>query len=83
MTMQRASYTIRPEILRRFNEVVPARERSRVVQSLMEGILDRRTEDLAAIAHDVETHPDFAQVRETASAFDTLIGDGLDSARKR
>jgi len=75
--MQRASYTIKPEVLRRFNEVVPTRERSRVVQNLMESVLDSRAEDLAAIAHDVETHADFAQVRKTGVAFDALIADGL------
>ena len=50
MAALRASYTIAPEVLLRFNELVPSSERSRTVQSLMEGILNQRAKELEAVA---------------------------------
>jgi len=74
----RASFSIDPTILRRFNETIPARERSKVVQSLMEKALADRERSLEMIAEEFESHPDFAMARETANAFNVCVADGLD-----
>lgn len=78
MPALRASYTISPKVLKRFNEVVPASERSRTIQSLMESILDRREKALEAIADEFATHPDFAQARADAVLWDATVRDGLE-----
>ena len=77
MPAMRASYTIAPEVLLRFNEVVPASERSRTVQSLMESILSKRENDMESIAIEFETHPDFAAARADSVLWDVTLSDGL------
>ncbi len=77
MPAMRASYTIAPEVLLRFNEVVPASERSRTVQSLMESILNKREKDMELVALEFETHPDFAAARADSVLWDATLPDGL------
>lgn len=78
MNTLRASYSIDPFVLRRFNESIPSRERSKVVQNLMEQALLARETMLEQLAEELESHPDFAAARETARSFETLIADGLE-----
>lgn len=78
MNSLRASYSIDPFVLRRFNETIPSRERSKVVQNLMEQALLERENALEQIAEELESHPDFAAARETARAFESLASDGLE-----
>ncbi len=77
MPALRASYTIAPEVLLRFNELVPASERSRTVQSLMESVLVKREKVLETIAHEFSTHPDFAEARADAALWDATSLDGV------
>lgn len=77
MPALRASYTIAPEVLNRFNELVPASERSRTVQSLMESILAKRQKDMEAVAIEFSTHPDFAEARADSLLWDATSLDGL------
>jgi hypothetical protein len=81
MPALRASFSIAPNVLRKFNELVPAGERSRVIESLMERVLVERGKKLQALAHEFETHPDFAQARSDGEAFDVTVADGLDDLR--
>ncbi len=78
MPALRASYTIEPEVLLKFNEMVPPGERSQLIQRLMEGVLSEREKQLEAIAEEFETHPDFAQARADCEAFDAAVADGLE-----
>lgn len=79
MPAGRASYTIEPEVLSRFNAIVPAGERSKVVEKYMRQALERRERDAAAIAEEFMTHPDFAAARaECAILAETALNDGLD-----
>jgi len=55
MAAVRASFTIAPEVLLKFNEMVPAGERSQVIQSLMQRALAERQKRLEAIAEDFDT----------------------------
>ena len=77
MAALRASYSIAPEVLRRFNALVPSSERSRCVQALMESILDRREKSLEAAASEFANHPDFAEARAESSLWDATLLDGL------
>ena len=78
MAAVRASYSIEPGVLYKFNEMVPPGERSQVVQRLIEKELADQQQRLEAIAEEFETHPDFAQARADAAAFDATAADGLD-----
>lgn len=78
MSALRASYTIAPEVLHKFNELVPAGERSQVIEGLMKRALVERRRQFEALAEEFETHPDFAEARADGAAFDVTIGDGLD-----
>ena len=78
MAALRASYTIEPDLLHKFNELVPSGERSQVIQTLMARAVAERQKTLEALAHEFETHPDFAAARAAASAFETTVNDGLD-----
>ena len=77
MTALRASYSIAPDVLLRFNALVPSSERSRTVQSLMEAIVVKREKALEAVAQEFATHPDFAQARADALLWDATLLDGL------
>ena len=77
MTALRASYSISPDILTRFNELVPSSERSRTVQSLMESILKKKELQLEATAKEFATHPDFAEARVDSLLWDVTSMDGL------
>ena len=79
MTALRASYTIAPEVLSRFNAIVPPGERSKVIEAYMKQALEHRERDAAAIAEEFMTHPDFAEARsESAMWAETGLKDGLD-----
>jgi hypothetical protein len=82
-TALRASYSIDANVLRRFNDTIPAGERSKIVQSLMEQALLVRERTLEQLAEEFENHPDFAQCRETVKAFDVCSNDGLEQTQHR
>ena len=74
----RSSFTIAPGVLLKFNEMVPAGERSQLIQSLMQQALAEHQKRLEAIAEECDTRPDFNIVRGDAAAFETTVADGLD-----
>ena len=59
---------------------MPASERSRTVQSLMESILAKRQKDMEAVAIESSTHPDFAEARADSLLWDSTSLDGLTEA---
>ena len=71
----RVLYSIRPELVSRFNAVFKGRERSRVVERLMERAIEERESEVVAAARLVETDPDFAPVRAVSSDVDALSED--------
>ena len=79
MPALRASYSIAPEVLQRFNAIVPSSERSKTVQSLMESILEQREKNLEEMALEFATHPDFAEARADSFLWDVTSLDGLSS----
>ena len=73
----RASYSFSAAILRRFNEVVPAGERSKVLEGLVEQATIAREKEYERIAEEFETHPDFAEARQTVNDFAVLNSDPI------
>ena len=79
MPTGRASYTIAPEVLSRFNAIVPQGERGKVVETYMKQALERLERSAEAIAEEFMTHPDFAAARaECAILAESALKDGLD-----
>lgn len=77
MPAQRASYSIAPEVLQRFNAISPSSQCSKTVPSLMESILERREKSLEEMALEFATHPDFAEAHADALLWDVTSLDGL------
>lgn len=73
----RASYSFSTPVLRRFNAVVPAGERSTVIQSLLEQVTIAREQEYERIAEEFETHPDFAHARQSVQDFSVLSTDAI------
>lgn len=78
----RALFSIKDEVLERFRAVVPNRERSKVVESLMVKEItlreERREREIEKIARMVETDPAFAKVRGVSADVDAVAGDAVD-----
>jgi len=78
----RALFSVKDEVLARFRAIVPNRERSKVIESLMlkeievrEGAREREIEQIARM---VETDPAFAEVRGVAADVNAVAGDAID-----
>ena len=79
MTALRTSYTIKPEVLLKFNEMVPSGERSQFIERMIERAMVERERALEAIAEEFATHPDFAEVRADSALWEkATVSDGLD-----
>jgi hypothetical protein len=76
--MLRASYTISAPTLRRFNAAVPAGERSRVMERLMQQALVERESALEKLAETFMSDPAFSACRDDEAAWDVAVADGLD-----
>lgn len=77
-TMLRASYTVSAPTLQRFNAIVPAGERSRVVERFMQQALLEREMELGKLAEQYMTDPAFAECRADEALWDVTVGDGLE-----
>ena len=77
-TTLRASYSISAPILQRFNAVVPAGERSRVIEAYMQQALVTKEQELEAIAAAFMNDPAYAEAIADEKLWDVTIGDGLE-----
>ena len=77
-TTLRASYSISTPILQRFNAVVPAGERSRVIEAYMQQALVTKEQELEAIAAAFMNDPANAEAIADEKLWDVTIGDGLE-----
>ncbi len=77
-TMLRASYTVSAPTLQRFNAIVPAGERSRVVERFMQQALLEREAELGKLAEQYMSDPAFAECRADEALWDVTVGDGLE-----
>ena len=70
-----AAFSIAPEILQRFDALVPASERSQCVQALLENFLDHHEKNLDSVSTEFTTHPDFAEARADALLWEATSSD--------
>jgi hypothetical protein len=76
--LARTSYTIEPDVLMRFNEIIPQGERSKIIEHLMRKALLERTHSLEKVADEFLTHPDFAIARADSTLWENAtVADGL------
>jgi len=71
----RVLYSIRPDILGRFNSVFKGRQRSRAIEQLMERAIAEREAEVVSAARRIETDPDFADVRAISDEVDALSAE--------
>jgi hypothetical protein len=74
---RRAVYSIRSDILDRFNAAYHGRERSSVVERLMLRALEAEENEIAAVAAQIEDDPDLASYREVSDWTDAHAVDTL------
>lgn len=63
------------ELVTRFKSMVPNRQRTRVIASLMEAEIRRREKELERVAAEVEAD---VALKEDMRDWDTTIADGID-----
>jgi len=78
----RVLFSLSGEVMARFRAVVPHRERSRVIESLLQKELDTREREretrLEDVARMVESHPDFQQVRKDSEYVERIAGEAIE-----
>ena len=63
------------ELVSRFKSMVPNRQRTRVIASLMESEIKRREQELELVAAEVEAD---VALREDMRDWDVTVADGID-----
>lgn len=79
-TASRAIYSIDPHLLSRFNAMFAPRERSKVVERLMQSVLDQREQALLEAAHRIESDPTLASIRAVSDDIDCIAGEAVQGA---
>ena len=74
-TPTRAIYSINADLLSRFNALFPARERSKIIEGMIQKALEEREHDLVEAARKIETDPKFAAIREVSDDLDRVAGE--------
>lgn len=74
---RRAVYSIRSEVLDRFNAAHQGRERSRVIERLMLRALEVEENEIAAAVAQIESDPELATYREVSDWADANAIDSL------
>ncbi len=78
----RVLFSLSDEVMARFRAVVPHRERSKVIESLLQKELDARESEretrLENVARMVESHPDFEQVRKDSEDVERIAGEAIE-----
>lgn len=76
-TASRAIYSINPDVLSRFNALFPPRERSKVVEQMIQRALAERESGLLEAARKIESDPRFAAIREVSDDIDRIAGEAV------
>jgi metal-responsive CopG/Arc/MetJ family transcriptional regulator len=78
----RALFSLSEEIMDRFRELVPSRERSALIERLLrKELAERETareRELERIVQMIETDDDFADVRAVSSEVDGIAGEAIE-----
>ena len=76
-TASRAIYSINPDVLSRFNALFPPRERSKVVERMIQRALAERESGLLEAARKIESEPRFAAIREVSDDIERIVGEAV------
>lgn len=76
-TASRAIYSINADLLGRFNALFPPRERSKIVERMIQKALEEREHDLIEAVRKIETDPRFAAIREVSDDVGRVAGEAL------
>ena len=76
-TASRAIYSIDADLLSRFNALFPARERSKIVERMIQKALAEREQALVEAVRKIETDPKFGSIREVSDDIDRVVGEAL------
>lgn len=76
-TASRAIYSINPDVLSRFNALFPPRERSKVVEQMIQRALAERESGLLEAARKIESEPRFAAIREVSDDIERIVGEAV------
>lgn len=79
-TASRAIYSINPDLLSRFNAQFAPRERSKVVEQMIQRALTERESGLLAAARLIESDPRFAAIRAVSDDIDRIAGEAVQDA---
>ena len=79
-TASRAIYSINPDLLGRFNAQFAPRERSKVVEQLIQQPLAARESGLLEAARKIESDPRFAAIRAVSDDGDRIAGEAVQDA---
>ena len=71
----RVLYSIRPDVVERFNQLYKGRARSHAIEALMERAIAEREDEVTSAARLIATDPDFAGLSEVSSDVDALSAD--------
>lgn len=78
----RVLFSLSDKVVARFRAVVPHRERSKVIESILQKELDTRERErekrLEDVARMVESHPDFEQVRKASEDVERIAGEAIE-----
>lgn len=73
----RAIYSINPDVLSRFNALFPPRERSKVVEQMIQRALAERESGLLEAARKIESDSRFAAIREVSDDIERIVGEAV------
>lgn len=79
-TASRAIYSINADLLGRFNALFAPRERSKVVERLIQTALAERESGLLEAARRIESEPRFAAIRAVSDDIDSIAGEAVQDA---
>ena len=77
MSSTRVIYSIDPQILSRFNAMFAPRERSKVVEQMIQRALSERESGLLEAARKIESEPRFAAIREVSDDIERIVGEAV------
>lgn len=79
-TASRAIYSIDADLLNRFNAMFAPRERSKMVERLIQSALEQREHSLLEAARKIESDPKFASIRAVSDDIDRIAGEAVQDA---
>ena len=79
-TASRAIYSINADLLSRFNALFAPRERSKVVEQMIQKALIERESGLLEAARLIESDPRFAAIRAVSDDIDRIAGEAVQDA---